>query len=239
MSHNTFGHLFRVTTWGESHGPAIGCVVDGCPPRIPLDRGRHPALARPPPPRPVPLHHAAAGARPGPHPVRRVRGPDHRHADRAADRERRPAVEGLRRHRRALPPRPRRPDLRAEIRHPRLSRRRPVLGARDRDARRRRRGGAQGAGDHCGRSGVRIRGALVQIGPHRIDRARWDWDAVEPEPVLLPRPGRRRRVGGLPRRGAQGAARRSARSSRWWPTACRPAWARRSTASSTPTSPRR
>ncbi|HVV34001.1 MAG TPA: chorismate synthase [Vitreimonas sp.] len=36
MSHNTFGHLFRVTTWGESHGPGIGCVVDGCPPGIPL-----------------------------------------------------------------------------------------------------------------------------------------------------------------------------------------------------------
>jgi len=36
MSHNTFGHLFRVTTWGESHGSAIGCVIDGCPPGIPL-----------------------------------------------------------------------------------------------------------------------------------------------------------------------------------------------------------
>ena len=36
MSHNSFGHLFRVTTWGESHGPAIGCVVDGVPPRIAL-----------------------------------------------------------------------------------------------------------------------------------------------------------------------------------------------------------
>ena len=34
MSHNTFGHLFRVTTWGESHGPALGVVVDGCPPGI-------------------------------------------------------------------------------------------------------------------------------------------------------------------------------------------------------------
>jgi chorismate synthase len=34
MSHNTFGHLFRVTTWGESHGTALGCVVDGCPPGI-------------------------------------------------------------------------------------------------------------------------------------------------------------------------------------------------------------
>ncbi len=36
MSSNTFGHLFRYTTWGESHGPAIGCVVDGCPPNIAL-----------------------------------------------------------------------------------------------------------------------------------------------------------------------------------------------------------
>ena len=36
MSDNTFGTLFRVTTWGESHGPALGCVVDGVPPRIPL-----------------------------------------------------------------------------------------------------------------------------------------------------------------------------------------------------------
>ena len=34
MSHNTFGHLFRVTTWGESHGPALGCVVDGTPPGL-------------------------------------------------------------------------------------------------------------------------------------------------------------------------------------------------------------
>jgi chorismate synthase len=34
MSHNTFGHMFRVTTWGESHGPALGCVVDGCSPGI-------------------------------------------------------------------------------------------------------------------------------------------------------------------------------------------------------------
>ncbi|MEO1554223.1 MAG: chorismate synthase [Pseudomonadota bacterium] len=37
MSHNTFGHLFRVTSWGESHGLAIGCIVDGCPPGLPLD----------------------------------------------------------------------------------------------------------------------------------------------------------------------------------------------------------
>ena len=34
---NTFGHLFRITTWGESHGDAIGVAVDGCPPRLPLE----------------------------------------------------------------------------------------------------------------------------------------------------------------------------------------------------------
>ncbi|MFC5068265.1 chorismate synthase [Flaviflagellibacter deserti] len=37
MSHNSFGHLFRVTTFGESHGPALGCVVDGCPPLLPVN----------------------------------------------------------------------------------------------------------------------------------------------------------------------------------------------------------
>ena len=36
MSLNTFGHLFRVTTWGESHGPALGATVDGCPPGVPI-----------------------------------------------------------------------------------------------------------------------------------------------------------------------------------------------------------
>lgn len=37
MSLNSYGHLFRVTTWGESHGPALGATVDGCPPGVPVD----------------------------------------------------------------------------------------------------------------------------------------------------------------------------------------------------------
>ncbi|AZB58053.1 chorismate synthase, partial [Cereibacter sphaeroides] len=37
MSYNTFGHIFRVTTWGESHGPALGATVDGCPPGIAIE----------------------------------------------------------------------------------------------------------------------------------------------------------------------------------------------------------
>ena len=57
MSMNTFGHLFRVTTWGESHGPALGATVDGCPPGVPLDEAmlqvwldkRRPVRTRTPP----------------------------------------------------------------------------------------------------------------------------------------------------------------------------------------------
>ena len=40
MSSNTFGRLFQVTTWGESHGPALGATVDGCPPNVPIDEAR-------------------------------------------------------------------------------------------------------------------------------------------------------------------------------------------------------
>ncbi|MEP2843333.1 MAG: chorismate synthase [Alphaproteobacteria bacterium] len=39
MSINSFGHLYRVTTWGESHGPALGATIDGCPPGVPIDEG--------------------------------------------------------------------------------------------------------------------------------------------------------------------------------------------------------
>ena len=46
MSGNTFGTLFTVTTFGESHGPALGCIVDGCPPNIPLTAAER--RARPP-----------------------------------------------------------------------------------------------------------------------------------------------------------------------------------------------
>jgi len=44
MSFNTFGHIFRVTTWGESHGPALGATVDGCPPNVPVDEGIKPPV---------------------------------------------------------------------------------------------------------------------------------------------------------------------------------------------------
>jgi hypothetical protein len=74
MSGNSFGKSFVVTSFGESHGPAIGGIVDGCPPGLPLseadlqhdlDRAR----------RAVAPHHPAARAGSGAHPLRRVRGP--------------------------------------------------------------------------------------------------------------------------------------------------------------------
>ena len=63
MAGNTFGHIFTVTSFGESHGPAIGCVVDGCPPGLALSVRRYPAGSRSPQARHLPPRDAAAGIR--------------------------------------------------------------------------------------------------------------------------------------------------------------------------------
>ena len=148
MSFNTFGHLFRFTSFGESHGAAIGCVVDGCPPRIPLtvediqrdlDK-RRPGQSRFTTQRQEP---DAVKIMSGVFTDERRPAGHHRHADHAADRECRPALEGLFRDQGQVPARPRRLHLRRQIRHPRLSRRRARLGARDRGAGRGRRHRAQ------------------------------------------------------------------------------------------------
>ena len=57
---SSFGAVVRVTTFGESHGPAVGVVVDGMPPGIAVDVAGDPARPRPPPPRPERAHHASA-----------------------------------------------------------------------------------------------------------------------------------------------------------------------------------
>ena len=194
MSHNSFGHLFRVTTWGESHGPAIGGVVDGCPPLLPLTEAdiqpwldkRRPGQSKFTTQRQEPdqvriLSGVFEGLTTGTPISLLIENQDQRSRDYAAIAD-------------AVPPRPRRPDLRPEIRHPRLSWRRPFLRARNRDARRRRRHRPPASWATL----CRIRGALVQIGPHRIDRDRWDWDADRRKPVLLPRPGRGANLGDLP-----------------------------------------
>jgi chorismate synthase len=94
MSGNTFGTLFCVTNFGESHGPAIGCVIDGCPPGMLLSEAdiQHDRIAAAPAP--------AAMSRSATSPTRWRSSPactraDHRHADRAADPQHRPAQQGL------------------------------------------------------------------------------------------------------------------------------------------------
>ena len=111
MSHNTFGHLFRVSTWGESHGEAIGCVVDGCPPRIPLsETDIQPWLTGVAPASPASRRNGRSRTRSGSFggiPQGRHDG----HTDRAANSERGPAFEGLRGHCASIPPRSRRRHL--------------------------------------------------------------------------------------------------------------------------------
>ena len=165
MSGNTLGTLFCVTSFGESHGPAIGCVVDGCPPGMALDAADIQQRPRPAQARNVAPRHAATRVRHGRDPVRRVRRPDHRHADRAAHPQRGRAQQGLLEHRRHLSSGPRRLHLLAEVRHSRLSRRRAPVGARDRGARRRR----------CDRAQVAAR-ALRRDHPRLPRAARFERD---------------------------------------------------------------
>ncbi len=65
MSGNTFGTIFRITTWGESHGRAVGVVVDGCPAGLALCCGGYPEGAGPQATRPEPRFNAAQGRGPG------------------------------------------------------------------------------------------------------------------------------------------------------------------------------
>ena len=104
MSGSTFGLLFRVTNFGESHGPAIGCVIDGCPPGLGSERSGHPARSGPPPPRHQPFVTQRNEPDAVGDPVRRLRGQDHRHADLSADPQHRPAQQGLRQHPRTFRP---------------------------------------------------------------------------------------------------------------------------------------
>ena len=236
MSYNSFGHLFRVTTWGESHGPALGCTVDGCPPGIALaeadlqrwlDRRR-------------PGQNRYTTQRREPDAVEILSGVYEGSStgapDPADDPQRRPALEGLRRDRAQVPPGSCRLHLLGEIRAARSARRWTRLGARDRGAGRRRRCCARGAGRSRPRAqDYRRHGAdgppsdrPKRLGPRR-DRA---------QPVLVPGPagaasGRRSSTAAqgrrIDRRGDRGGGRgRPPRAS-----------ARRSMPSSTPSLPRR
>jgi chorismate synthase len=186
MSHNTFGHLFRVTTFGESHGPAIGCVVDGCPPMIPLDAGeiqaeldrRRPGQSRFTTQRREPdavtiLSGVFEDERTGRQvttgtPIALlIENVDQRSKDYSDLRD---------------AYRPGHADFTYDAKY----------GIRDY-----RGGGRSSARETAMRvaagaiarkvvGGVTIRGALVQIGPHAIDRGNWDWDEVRRNPFFCP-----------------------------------------------------
>ncbi len=181
MSHNSFGHLFRVTTWGESHGPAIGAVVDGCPPRIALTESdiqqyldrRRPGQSRFTTQRKESdsvqiLSGVFEGVTTGTPISLLIKNEDVRSKDYE--------------------------DIKDKFRpgHADFTYFRKY-GIRDY-----RGGGRASARETASRvaagaiarkvlgGGVVIRGAMIQMGPHGIDRERWDWDAVGDNPFWCP-----------------------------------------------------
>lgn len=187
MSHNTFGHLFRVTTWGESHGPALGCVVDGCPPGLRLDAAD--------------IQHWLDRRRPGTSRfVTQRREPDEVRILSGVFSDERTGgqvttgtpislmIENVDQRSRdysdiATSFRPGHADYGYFAKY----------GVRDY-----RGGGRSSARETAARvaagavarkvlgEDVRIRAALVQVGPHGIDRSAWDWAATEANPFWSP-----------------------------------------------------
>ena len=185
MSHNSFGHLFRITTWGESHGPAIGCVVDGCPPGIPITEAeiqayldkRRPGQSKYTTQRQEPdtvkilsgVFEDVGGEQvtTGTPIALEIANVDARSKDYGDIKDKfRPGHAdytyllkyGLR-------------DWRGSGR----------ASARETACR-----VAAGAIARKIVPDMRVRGALVQIGPYEIDRANWDWDEVERNPFFCP-----------------------------------------------------
>ncbi len=185
MSHNTFGHLFRVTTWGESHGPALGAVVDGCPPRIPISEAeiqhwldkRRPGQSRFTTQRREPDEvRILSGVLPqedgtllttGTPIALEIQNVDQRSKDYGDIKDRY---------------RPGHADFTYDVKY----------GIRDY-----RGGGRSSARETAARvaagaiarkvvPGLVVRGALVQIGPHAIERGRWNWNTVDENPFFCP-----------------------------------------------------
>ncbi|HHK75023.1 MAG TPA: chorismate synthase [Rhizobiales bacterium] len=185
MSHNTFGKLLRMTTWGESHGPMIGAVLDGCPPLIPvteediqvfLDR-RRPGQSR------------FTTQRREPDKVRIVSGvfeddsgrqvttgapisliienTDQRSKDYSDIRDKfRPGH--------------------ADFTYQQKYGIRDYRGGGRSSARETAMRVAAGAIARKIVPGMEVRGALVQVGPHRIDHNNWEWDEVDHNPFFCP-----------------------------------------------------
>ncbi|HZP20325.1 MAG TPA: chorismate synthase [Bauldia sp.] len=186
MSHNTFGHLFRVTTWGESHGPAIGCVVDGCPPRIPISEAEIQAYLdkrRPGQSRFVTQRREPDAVRilsgvftdeatgqlltTGTPIALEIENVDARSKDYAEIRDKY---------------RPGHADFTYESKYGI----RDYRGSGRASARETASRVAAGAIARKVVPGVKVRGALVQIGRQAIDRSRWDWEEVDRNPFFCP-----------------------------------------------------
>jgi chorismate synthase len=181
MSGNSFGTLFRYTSWGESHGPAIGCVVDGAPPLLPLAEAdiqrwldkRRPGQSRYTTQRQEPdqvkiLSGVFEGKTTGTPISLLIENVDQRSKDYSEIKDKfRPGHAdytywkkyGIRDYRGGGRSSARETAVRVAAGAPA----RLVLGA-----------------------GVTIRGALVQMGPHKIDRAKWDWAAIDENPFWCP-----------------------------------------------------
>ncbi len=181
MSHNSFGHLFRFTTWGESHGPAIGCVVDGVPPGLALaetdlqqwlDR-RRPGQSRYTTQRKEPdqikiLSGVFEGQTTGTSIGMIIENMDQRSRDYGDIKDKfRPAHAdytywkkyGIR-------------DYRG--------------GGRSSARETAMRVAAGGIARKVLGEGIGIRGALVQMGPHTVNRDNWDWEEVDNNPFFCP-----------------------------------------------------
>lgn len=188
MSHNTFGHLFRVTTFGESHGPALGCVVDGCPPGIPLDAAdiqadldrRRPGQSR------------FTTQRREPDQVRILSGTFE--DDRTGGSVTTGTPIAL-----LIENTDQRSKDYAEIRDLYRPGHADYVYDRKYGVRDYRGGGRSSARETAARvaagaiarkvlPGMTIRGAVVQMGPDTIDRSRFDWDEVGRNPLFCPDP---------------------------------------------------
>ncbi|MBO9457614.1 chorismate synthase [Labrenzia sp. R5_0] len=185
MSHNSFGHLFRVTTWGESHGPAIGCVVDGCPPLIPLRETdiqgfmnkRKPGQSRFTTQRREPDEvKILSGVMVDEDGIQKTTGTpislfventDQRSKDYSEIKDRF---------------RPGHADFTYDAKYGI----RDYRGGGRSSARETAMRVAAGAVARKVLQGVTVRGALVQVGPHKIDRANWDWAEVDNNAFFSP-----------------------------------------------------
>jgi len=181
MSHNTFGHLFRVTTWGESHGPAIGCVVDGTPPGLALSEAdiqpyldkRRPGQSKFTTQRQEPdqvriLSGVYEGRTTGTPIALMIENTDQRSKDYANI---------------AAQYRPGHADVAYDMKY---GHRDPRGGGRSSARETAMRVAAGAIARKVLGEGVRIRGAMVALGPHAVDRARWEWAQVDANPFFCP-----------------------------------------------------